>query len=88
MKLGRAIKHDIVIKATSNLGFTVAVGCAFLAFKDGEDLLAALKEYFKHPEKLEKEHNKIYGSEIEVEDPHRTLGIVAGAAARTDGHNG
>ena len=59
MKLGKAIKHNIIIEPTMNGGFYVTIGCGRFAFSNKKDLSAAIIEYLKNPEFLEEEYNKV-----------------------------
>lgn len=55
-----ATGREIVIKKVLN-GFIVNVGCQTVVFKDENELILELKDYFANPEKVEKK----YYSEVE-----------------------
>ena len=71
-KLGFAIKHDITIRPSANMGFIVKVGCGEFVAENDVSLLAQLTEYLTHPIDLEEEYNKLPGrggDEVERTDP-------------------
>ena len=51
MIINRAIKRSIEIKASSNDGFIVNVGCGTFVFANRRDLIDALEAYLVDPEK-------------------------------------
>lgn len=61
---GKAIPHDIVIKASSNNGYIVTVGCATFVAEDPSTLIAGLKQYLKDPKAAEKEMNEKAGTAL------------------------
>lgn len=65
MKLGKVIKYKITIEPTLNNGFIVKVGCGLFGYSSSGNLLNALDEYLKNPEKFEKEYNDLQGATAE-----------------------
>ena len=72
MKLGKAIKHEITIKASNNMGFIVNVGCGTFVYQDVEKMLKDMKDFFKDPEKAEKAYEK-ENNRLKINTLHRTL---------------
>ena len=72
MNLGYAIPHEIRIKASSNMGFIVKVGCASLVAANSAELMKGLDDYLLDPKKWEEDYNKLPGrgrDEVERTDP-------------------
>ena len=62
MKIGKAMKYNIVIEPSGNMGFIVSVGCAKFVFESHKVMTESIKEYLDNPEKAEKEYGKCYPS--------------------------
>lgn len=62
MDFGKAIKYDIIIKASGNNGFIVTAGCGTFVFSDKKSLLRALDDYISDPKGCEAAYNKICGA--------------------------
>lgn len=58
MILGRAIKHTIEIRPSSNMGFLVYIGCGMFVADSKVSLIAQLERYLDNPEMYEKEYAK------------------------------
>lgn len=73
MELGYAIKYDIHIRRSANMGFIVKIGCGEFVSRDVTDLKYQLGKYLDNPEKYEKEYTeKCGGGETpEVSHPDR-----------------
>lgn len=58
MELGYAIKHDILIRRSANMGFIVKIGCGEFVAMDLHNLLDQLGMYLESPEQWEKEYSE------------------------------
>ena len=68
MNLGYAIPRDIVIKASSNMGFIVKIGCGTFVAASKQELLNGIEEYIFKPNKWEKEYNSLPGNPEVAQD--------------------
>jgi len=69
MNLGRLFTHDFSISPSDNNGIIVKIGCARLCYSSSSEFLRALEEFFKDPEKWEKEYNSNRGPTAEAVNP-------------------
>lgn len=69
MKLGYAIPHKIIIRASANMGFIVKIGCGEFVAADRIGLINSLNVYLEDAVKWETEYNKLPGrGEVEQGD--------------------
>uniref|UniRef100_A0A6H1ZGX0 Uncharacterized protein n=1 Tax=viral metagenome TaxID=1070528 RepID=A0A6H1ZGX0_9ZZZZ len=61
MRLGKAIKYNILIEASGNNGFIATVGCGRFVFENPKGLIDALVDYLDNPEKMEKTYGECFG---------------------------
>ena len=67
MKFKKLFQHDIVISASHNNGIIVKVGCGTFCYSGAESFLHDLTEFFKDPERWQKEYTGSGACEAEVE---------------------
>ena len=65
----RASTHNINIRHTANGGCIIKVGCCEAAFTTPDEMLETLADYYKDPDRMEKEYNKKVGPPMETSDP-------------------
>lgn len=68
MEFKRISNHKIQITHTANGGCIAQVGCGTFAFTKPEEMLEALTEFYKDPQKMEKEYNSL-GADVERTEP-------------------
>ena len=72
----RVSRYDINIRHTANAGCVVTVGCFEAAFSTPTEMLKALVEFYKDPEKMEKEYGKISGPQnVETNAPRENCTV-------------
>jgi len=54
MKVGRAIRHEILVKPSDNFGYIVKVGCRVFTYSDPSELIQDLRDCLADPARLEK----------------------------------
>jgi len=59
MEIGKAIKYNIQIEPSMNMGFIVKVGCGEFVAKNKKELIENLIQYLNNPEQTEKQYNAV-----------------------------